>query len=280
VVSLAAWVLPLACTVRGCGARLTRQARTFACPRGHAFDIARSGYVNLLQPQDRRSSAAGDAREGIEARSRLRAAGFGQALDAELLRLAATLALPAGAVVVDLGAGSGEHLAALCAAHGLAGIGIDLASAAMELAARRSPALTWIVANADRRLPLADHSVALVLSLHGRRNPRECARVLAQGGHLLAALPAADDLVELRARVQGRGLERERASSFLAEHEPDFVLRERSEARMRRASTRAEIHDLLLGTYRGARRSAAEAVEHLPELTVTLAADVLLLARR
>ena len=28
---------------------------TQVCPRGHAFDVARSGYVNLLQPQDRRS---------------------------------------------------------------------------------------------------------------------------------------------------------------------------------------------------------------------------------
>ena len=39
--------LPLACTVRGCGQPLTREPRRFVCPGGHAFDIARSGYLNL-----------------------------------------------------------------------------------------------------------------------------------------------------------------------------------------------------------------------------------------
>jgi 23S rRNA (guanine745-N1)-methyltransferase len=270
----------LACSVRGCGLVLARRERSLVCARGHAFDVARSGYVNLLQPQDRRSPAAGDTRAEIEARARLHVAGFGRALEAELLRLVSGLGLLPGAVVVDLGAGAGEHLATLCAAGGLAGIGIDLASSAMERAAQRFPALTWIVANADRRLPLADASVALGLSLHGRRNPAECARVLAPGGHLLAALPAADDLVELRALVQGRGVERERVSGFLAEHEALFTLRERSAARARLPCGSAELRDLLAGTYRGARRSQADAVEHLSELIVTLASDVLLLARR
>ena len=59
---------PLSCPVRDCGLALAANARwaperTFSCPAGHTFDIARRGYVNLLQPQDRKSSAAGDARE-------------------------------------------------------------------------------------------------------------------------------------------------------------------------------------------------------------------------
>ena len=55
---------------------------------------------------------------------------------------------------------------------------------------------------------------------------------------------------------------------------------ERSLVRERRTSSRPELLDLLSGTYRGARRSAAEAVERLTTLTVTLASDVVLLARR
>jgi 23S rRNA (guanine745-N1)-methyltransferase len=270
----------LACTVRGCGAGLARRERAFACARGHAFDVARSGYVSLLQPQDRRSGAGGDAREEVEARARLHAAGLSAALDAELARLAGTLALAPGAVAADLGAGAGEHLAALCAAHGLAGIGIDLAANAMERAARRFPELTWVVANADRRLPLSDASVALVTSVHGRRNPSECARVLCPGGHLLVALPASDDLGELRARVQGQATARERVETCLAEHAGLFELRARSVARERRTCGRAELLDLLAGTYRGARRSTAEAVERLASLEVTLASDVLLFTRR
>lgn len=269
---------PLACSVRGCGLALARTGRAFACARGHAFDVARSGYLSLLQPQDRRSLQAGDARAEIEARARLLAAGVGRELGAELERQVRALARGPGAVAVELGSGSGEHLAALARAFELVAVGLDLSSAAAELAARRHPALTWVVANADRRLPLLDASVDLVLTIHGRRNPAECARVLRPGGHLVAALAAADDLVELRALVQGRGLERERASAFLAEHGA-FVLEARGVARERKALARAQLLDLLAGTYRGARRSSAAAVETLDELTVTLASDVLVLRR-
>jgi 23S rRNA (guanine745-N1)-methyltransferase len=171
-------------------------------------------------------------------------------------------------------------LAALCAHTGLTGIGIDLSADAMDLAARRFSAEAWVVANADRRLPLGDASVALVLTLHGRRNPSECARVLAPGGHLLAALPAAEDLVELRALVQGRGATRERVTGFLGEHAAQFELVARSSAREQVRASRAQLLDLLLGTYRGARRSQAEALEGLTDASVTLASDVLLLRVR
>src|SRR4051794_4699635 len=81
----------LLCPVRGCGeplagaprpARaggggepLAAAARALACPRGPRFDRARSGYVTLLQPQDRRSRQPGDSREASLARRRLYAAG-------------------------------------------------------------------------------------------------------------------------------------------------------------------------------------------------------------
>ena len=42
----------LLCPVRGCHLGLTRDERRVFCPHGHSFDIARSGYVNLLEPQD------------------------------------------------------------------------------------------------------------------------------------------------------------------------------------------------------------------------------------
>ena len=271
---------PLACSVRGCGAALARGERVLVCPRGHAFDRAKSGYVNLIQPQDRRSLAAGDARVELEARGRLWAAGAGEALRAELALRVGELGLAPGAVALELGCGTGEMLAALAETHALAAIGIDLASSAIDLAARRFPALTWVVANADRRLPVLDGSVALVLVIHGRRNPAECARVLTSGGHLVAALPAPDDLAELRALVQGESVPRERVGTFLAEHEALFEPCARSAARARHRFTRPALLDLLAGTYRGARKSAAAAIEALDELTVTLASDVLVLRRR
>src|SRR6188768_3558122 len=188
----------LACSVRGCGLPLTRRDRTLFCSAGHSFDIARSGYVNLLQPQDRRSLVAGDSKASVDARAALEQAGVGHAIVNAVVHTTTALLLPAEAIVIDLGSGSGEMLGGLAKARPISGIGIDLSVAAIELAARRFPSLTWVVANADRRLPLQDDSVNVVLSIHGRRNPSECARLLRASGVLIAVLPAPDDLVELR----------------------------------------------------------------------------------
>ena len=67
---------PLACTVRECGLLLERRGRTWQCARRHSYDVARSGYVNLLQPQDRKSLNAGDTAGAVEARARLIASGI------------------------------------------------------------------------------------------------------------------------------------------------------------------------------------------------------------
>ena len=52
----------LRCTVRGCALPLTRVESRWACEKNHSFDITRHGWVNLLQPQDKRSKQPGDMR--------------------------------------------------------------------------------------------------------------------------------------------------------------------------------------------------------------------------
>ena len=61
----------LLCPVRECHLPLVREDRRVFCPRAHSFDVARSGYLNLLQPQDRRSKQPGDTTEAVAARRRL-----------------------------------------------------------------------------------------------------------------------------------------------------------------------------------------------------------------
>ena len=273
--------------MRRCGLPLQRRDGTFVCGAGHSYDIARSGYVNLLQPQDRRSREAGDSRAAVEARASLLAAGVGRTLIDAIANRAATLdlgrlkaaptmsdRLTAAPTIVDLGCGSGDALAALTSRAGT-GVGIDLSTAAVERAARHFPDRTWVVANADRRLPLLDRSVDLVLSLHARRNPAEVVRVLAQTGVLLVAVPAADDLIELREMIQGQRQERDRAGVVLEEHAPLFHLVDRSVVRETLELDREALLNLLRGTYRGVRRGAAQRVAALTRMNVTLASDLL-----
>lgn len=289
--------------MRGCGEPLLRDDARWACARGHSFDVARRGQVNLLQPQDRRSLDAGDSREAVAARARLLELGAGRALFEDLVNVVASLALTGGSVAVELGSGTGHLLAALERDHGLACIGIDLSSAAIEHAAREHAAsalstrvhgragagsCTWVVANADRRLPLCDNTAALALSINGRRNPQEVERILAPGGHWLIAVPARDDLAELRQAIQGEAKERTRDEDIVAE-----VIGEgeagRPTSRMtlaRRGTSRTRVHlnqealaDLCEGTYRGLRTSAAQRVAALTTLEVTFASDWLLFQR-
>jgi 23S rRNA (guanine745-N1)-methyltransferase len=259
---------------------LERQRQILVCPTAHAYDIARSGYVNLLQPQDRRSRDAGDSKQAVDARARLLAAGIGRPLLEDLVQRSVALALAARPTVVDLGSGSGDLLASLSAVQPIAGIGIDLSAAAADHAARRFPELLWVVANADRRLPLIDHSVQLVISSHGRRNPQECARVLAPNGRLLMAVPAEDDLVELRELIHGRKVERPRADSLIAAHDEAFALTDRSIVRGRRRLERDDLIDMLRTTYRGGRFSEAARVDTLSGLEITTATEIFLFAPR
>jgi 23S rRNA (guanine745-N1)-methyltransferase len=265
---------PLSCTVRGCGLPLDRRETVWRCPAGHSFDIARRGYVNLLQPQDRKAPLAGDSTEAVAARAALVAAGVNRALSEEVRRLLEGFDLPEEAVVADLGCGTGDILRQLTATLAVTGVGIDLSTAAIEYAAREDSRLTWVVANADRRLPLLDHSVDVVLSLHARRQPEECARVLKPAGALVVAVPAPDDQIELRQRVQGAGLERDRAAPLMTEHASLFTLRARTTVRDHVQLGRAGVLALLRATYRGGRRSNAERVQALESLEVTLASDV------
>ncbi len=270
---------PLACTVRNCGLPLERREREYVCEYGHTFDIARSGYVTLLQPQDKRSSNAGDSREAIAARVSLLSAGVGRALINAVATRAAALDVPNDPVVVDLGSGSGDAIAAIGERRSVVGIGIDLSTAAAEHAARRFPGHTWVVANADRRLPLLDRSVHLLLSLYGRRNPEEAARVLADEGTMLIALPAPDDLIELRAHVQGEAIERDRGEALIAAHQPHFTLIERGLVSETLTLDRELLLLLLRGTYRGARLASAERVASVERMEVTLASEVFVMKR-
>src|SRR5688572_9426135 len=99
--------IPLQCPVRGCGEPLERVERVLRCPRAHSFDLARSGYSNLLQPQDRRSKRAGDDAGVLAARRRWHARGLGAGLLAALRAWTEELAHAPGARVLESGCGDG-----------------------------------------------------------------------------------------------------------------------------------------------------------------------------
>jgi 23S rRNA (guanine745-N1)-methyltransferase len=261
----------LICPVRNCGAPLERRERSLVCPRGHSFDLACSGYCNLLQPQDRRSKNPGDPREAVEARRRFLDAGHGAAL---LRALIAEIDAPAGTAILDVGCGEGTYLGGIARERSVEAHGIDLSASAADLAARRFPEITWIVGNADRFLPWAPESFDLVLSIDARLNPAEMRRVLKPGGCLLVAVPGPDDLIELREAVLGEGLTRDRMERVEAMLGDDFDLEKRQTVRETVRLSPEAARDALTATYRGARESRRERIEAISETDVTLSHEL------
>ena len=176
-----------------CGAGLAQADAALRCPAGHSFDIARQGYVNLVPGR-------ADTPEMVEARDAFLRAGHFRPLSTALVQ---EVSVEDG-VVMDAGAGTGHHLAAvLDALPGARGIALDASPAALRRAARAHERAAAVGADAWKPLPLRDGIATIVLSVFAPRNAAEIARVLAPpasgspGGALLAVTPTTRHLHEL-----------------------------------------------------------------------------------
>jgi 23S rRNA (guanine745-N1)-methyltransferase len=246
------------------------------CDAGHHFDRARTGYVNLLQPQDRRAREPGDARAVVAARRRTVDRGLqvalGEALGAEIAGLEDAAA---GRPILDAGCGEGFALRVLGDRTGARRWGVDISVAAVEAAAGRDRAARFVVANADRALPFAGGSFGAILSVTGPKNALEFARLLAPSGRLVVVVSGPDDLRELRAAVQGGVLEKDRMARMVERFAPGFLLERCTDVRSVARLDRPALEDLLSGSYRGVRYRARERFAAVAVLEVTLSWRVL-----
>jgi 23S rRNA (guanine745-N1)-methyltransferase len=196
-----------------CGAGLAPADRAVRCARGHTFDVARQGYLHLTTGPVRHP---GDSAAMVAARADFLARGHYAFVAEALAQRAAELTVPGPAettagtrdrraggaapapLVVDVGAGTGYHLAAvLDALPAAVGLALDSSKAAARRAARAHPRADAVVCDAWSGLPVHDHAARLVLNVFAPRNPAEFRRVLAPGGELLVVTPQPEHLAEL-----------------------------------------------------------------------------------
>jgi 23S rRNA (guanine745-N1)-methyltransferase len=201
-----------------CGAPLAVSDRTLTCARGHAFDVARQGIVALLPP--RGTVARGDSAAMVAARAAFLDAGHYAPITRALVAAAggggpapgavAALAVPpnaaGGRLVVDLGAGTGHHLAAvLDDLEGSHGVALDASRHALRRAVRAHPRIAAVVGDVWREIPVQDGAADLVLDVFAPRHGAEIARVLAPGGAFVVLSPTPS---HLRALVDALGMVR------------------------------------------------------------------------
>lgn len=189
------------------------------CAKGHSFDLAREGYLNLLLAHQKNSPAPGDSAESLHARRAfLQANHYGPLREAVVEVLAPLKARQ----LLDLGCGEGYYTQAMSSVAADI-VGLDIAKPAIQLAARWCRGLTWVVAS-GASIPLADASVDVVCNLFTQLHVTEMLRVLAPGGHVLVVTPAWDHLWNVRERLfdEVRAHDPEK---FLAGFESAFELR-------------------------------------------------------
>ena len=182
-----------------CRGPLTLDGASVLCAVGHRFDVARQGYVNLLTTGAHTGTA--DTAAMVADRAAVHEWGAFAPVRTALADAAAgslRAASDDAPLVVDLGAGTGYYLAGvLDACPAASGLAIDLSTYAARRAARVHPRASCVVADAWRRLPVADGAARLVLNVFAPRQAAEIARVLHPGGVLLVVAPAPDHLAEL-----------------------------------------------------------------------------------
>lgn len=201
-----------------CGASLFKEGGSLFCTgiRRHCYDVASSGYVNLLPPGKGKNAHTGDDAGMIAARSAFLAGGYYDGISDAVAQIAAEY-LPGGTDSVclcDAGSGEGYHTCRI--ARGIAArtgrrvhaAGIDAskkgAAAGAKLAARTAAGedvhLSFAAGNIFS-LPIKDRSLHVMLSLFAPIPAAEAMRTLRDDGILVVTASAARHLWEMRCLI-------------------------------------------------------------------------------
>jgi len=181
-----------------CGDGFAFGSASLRCGRGHTFDVARQGYVNLTAGQGR--AHPGDSAAMVAARESFLGTGHLARLREAIADTARQVASPASkpSCVIDAGAGTGYYLAGvLDQLQEHIGVALDASRFALRRATRAHPRIGAIGCDVWGRLPLADGCAAILLDVFAPRNGPEFARVLDSHGRLIVVTPTAAHLQEL-----------------------------------------------------------------------------------
>lgn len=223
-----------------CGLGLEAGDRVFRCGRGHAFDVARQGYVPLLGARARTDT--GDSADMVAARIEFLGAGRYRPIAAAL----AGFPNPPAGPVLEIGAGTGYYLAAVldAAVPGSSGIALDSSKYAARRAAA-DPRVVSVLADAWSTLPVGEAAVGAVVSVFAPRDPVEISRVLTAGGAFTAVTPEPGHLAELRRHLPMLAVDRDKADRLVEAFDGRLNHSGREGVEFRMCLTRAQVSALV-----------------------------------
>lgn len=183
-----------------CGCMLYEDGRTLKCENNHCFDMAKQGYVNLLQSQKSSKKRHGDDTLMVKARQDFLEKGYYGNLRDVLVRTVVdnTEKSP---VIADLGCGECWYTESVYNALANATVfGIDISKQALISGSKRCKSLKLAVASTSD-IPLSDESCDAVICIFAPYSEKEVLRVLKRGGVFIKAFPLEEHLIELKAMI-------------------------------------------------------------------------------
>ena len=185
----------LSCPV--CNTCLQKHQKLYSCENGHNFDIAKQGYINLLQSN--KKSDSGDNKNMVNARRNFLEQGFyepiSNLLNATFLNNLPHFTNPLQ--IVEVGSGEGYYINRLRDCHAGNYYGIDISKHAIKTASSKYHDITFAVANAVE-LPFANNSVDVLISLFSPFYEESAKKILTKHGIIIQAVPLSNHLLELR----------------------------------------------------------------------------------
>lgn len=183
-----------------CSEMLQREERTLKCKNGHCFDLAKQGYVNLLQSQTSSAKRHGDDKLMVKARYDFLNKGYYDGL-AKLITDMLKNHVGGGMKLADLGCGECFYTAKVSEKIPELRIGgIDISKYALICAAKRDASLSLAVASIFK-LPVAEGYCDAVMSVFAPYSAGEIARVLKKNGIWLRAYPLERHLMGLKCAI-------------------------------------------------------------------------------
>ena len=186
----------LCCPV--CKKPLKRLEKTYICEKNHTYDVAKSGYVNLLLSSQMNTKLPGDNKQMVQARTRFLNKDYYDPLARKLCKVVSGLCKN-HCEILDAGCGEGYYTSKVNLA--LAGkghlIGIDISKNALDVAARRDKSVQFAVGSLFH-LPVLSDSCDLLMTLFAPYCGEEFLRVLKKNGKMIVVIPSQKHLWELK----------------------------------------------------------------------------------
>lgn len=198
-----------------CKSELNQGTSSFACEKGHCFDIAKEGYVNLMTGS-KSGSLTGDNKDMARSRKAFLDKGYFLALVNALCKEIADIRPE---TVLDICCGEGYYTEAVAKNCDISVYGFDLSKEMVRLAAKRKCGADFFVANMAN-IPVAENSIDCAIHLFAPFCEKEFLRVIKEGGYLISVCPGAKHLWEMKATLYEKPYENEECSPEI----PGFTL--------------------------------------------------------